>query len=468
MIPAPLSIRTGGRTSSTLRPQWVRRPAASALAASASIAARAASSSGAPRQWNATIAPLSSSRTRRRRRSDGVRLATELVDPAHPVLDPRIEHRLGPAGPQQLGPVRAQVGDRPDRHHRARLRGAPPADAGDDAVAARDLDQQLPRRPPARARRRRARRSARACRRCRAGSRRVGIGAQRGERVGQGARTARRLVCPLRAMIGAMSDPRAATVTRSRASMRWARATAFARSATSSSVTAFGINALVLPPGYETGIALPRAAGGDLLRPPGRGRDSASATDSKHRLGPGGVARVDPGTHRSVRNVGDTDAIVVVAGGKDGYVGRDGQAVGGSGARRSARSADEPAWPGRPEFCCCTVNRAAPATGIRSIGVLARDRRRSRSTGRGGTDRTAADRPARQRRSPRAKHLTAPGSTARRSSATASARPWRPAGARCTRTGSGARAGSPSANIDALEPVDPPAGAPVLGDSPPP
>lgn len=30
----------------------------------------------------------------------------------------------------------------------------------------------------------------------------------------------------------------------------------------------------------------------------------------------------------SLRNVGDGEAIVLVAGGKDGYVGRDGQAVG--------------------------------------------------------------------------------------------------------------------------------------------
>jgi hypothetical protein len=44
------------------------------------------------------------------------------------------------------------------------------------------------------------------------------------------------------------------------------------------------------------------------------------------------VARVDAGTHRGMRNVGDGDAIVVIAGGKDGYVGRDGQGVGGDPA----------------------------------------------------------------------------------------------------------------------------------------
>ena len=95
-------------------------------------------------------------------------------------------------------------------------------------------------------------------------------------------------------------------------------------------VTAFGINALVLPTGYETGVHYhDRQEETYFVH---RGEVELSFGDgSKHRLGPGGVARVDPGTHRSMRNVGDDDAIVVVAGGKGGYVGRDGQAVGGSG-----------------------------------------------------------------------------------------------------------------------------------------
>ena len=139
-MPAPLSILTGGRTSSTLRPQWVRRPAASALAAIESIAARAASSSGAPRQWKATIAPLSSSRTRQPAQVRGVGLARELVDPLGPVQDAGIDHRLGPAGAQHLGAVGAEVRDRADRDHRARLRGAPAADARDHAVPAGDSE----------------------------------------------------------------------------------------------------------------------------------------------------------------------------------------------------------------------------------------------------------------------------------------------------------------------------------------
>ena len=66
-IPAPLSIRTGGRISSTLRPQWVTNPASSAFSATSSMALSEASSSGVPRQCRAAIASLSSRRTRSRR-----------------------------------------------------------------------------------------------------------------------------------------------------------------------------------------------------------------------------------------------------------------------------------------------------------------------------------------------------------------------------------------------------------------
>jgi hypothetical protein len=42
-------------------------------------------------------------------------------------------------------------------------------------------------------------------------------------------------------------------------------------------------------------------------------------------LGPGGVARVGAATHRKVRSAGDEPLVYVIAGGKDGYVGRDGR-----------------------------------------------------------------------------------------------------------------------------------------------
>ena len=93
------------------------------------------------------------------------------------------------------------------------------------------------------------------------------------------------------------------------------------------SVTAFGINALVLPPGYSTGVHYHDEQ--EEIYFVHRGEVEFRFGDgSTHVLGPGGFARVDPATHRGLRNVGTGEAIVVVAGGKDGYVGRDGQAVG--------------------------------------------------------------------------------------------------------------------------------------------
>lgn len=45
---------------------------------------------------------------------------------------------------------------------------------------------------------------------------------------------------------------------------------------------------------------------------------------SVHRLGPGGIARIDAATVRRIRNVGDGDLIYVAVGAKDGYVEHDG------------------------------------------------------------------------------------------------------------------------------------------------
>ncbi|MGH2857474.1 MAG: cupin domain-containing protein [Solirubrobacteraceae bacterium] len=92
-------------------------------------------------------------------------------------------------------------------------------------------------------------------------------------------------------------------------------------------VTAFGINALVLPPGYATGIHYHDEQEETYFVH--RGEVELRFGDgSAHVLGEGGIARVDAATHRGLRNVGESDAVVLVAGGKDGYVGRDGQGVG--------------------------------------------------------------------------------------------------------------------------------------------
>ncbi len=92
-------------------------------------------------------------------------------------------------------------------------------------------------------------------------------------------------------------------------------------------VTAFGINAIVLPAGYDTGVQYHNAQEETYFVHQGQ-VEFRFGDGSNHLLGPGGVVRVDASTHRGMRNAGDGDAIVVVAGGKDGYVGRDGQAVG--------------------------------------------------------------------------------------------------------------------------------------------
>lgn len=92
-------------------------------------------------------------------------------------------------------------------------------------------------------------------------------------------------------------------------------------------VTAFGINAIVLPPGHETGLHYhDRQEETYFVH---RGQVEFRFGDgSRHLLGSGGVARVDAQTHRGMRNAGDEDAVVLIAGGHGGYVGRDGQAVG--------------------------------------------------------------------------------------------------------------------------------------------
>jgi uncharacterized cupin superfamily protein len=99
-------------------------------------------------------------------------------------------------------------------------------------------------------------------------------------------------------------------------------------------VTAFGVNAVVLPPGYvtrrhfhERQEELYLVLGGEIEFEFGDGET--------HTLGPGGLARVAPATVRRLRNTSDSeDATYFCVGGADGYVGRDG-----------VRAEEEPASP---------------------------------------------------------------------------------------------------------------------------
>jgi mannose-6-phosphate isomerase-like protein (cupin superfamily) len=88
-------------------------------------------------------------------------------------------------------------------------------------------------------------------------------------------------------------------------------------------VTAFGINAIVLPAGYATNShSHERQEETYFVH---RGRVEIEFGDgSRHVLGEGGLARVDAQTVRRLRNVGDGEATYICVGGADGYVGRDG------------------------------------------------------------------------------------------------------------------------------------------------
>ena len=89
-------------------------------------------------------------------------------------------------------------------------------------------------------------------------------------------------------------------------------------------VTAFGVNAIVLPPGIETGFHYHDDQ--EELYFVHRGAIEMEFGDgSVERLAEGGLARVDAATVRKIRNVGEVDAVYICAGGKDGYIGRDGR-----------------------------------------------------------------------------------------------------------------------------------------------
>ena len=90
-------------------------------------------------------------------------------------------------------------------------------------------------------------------------------------------------------------------------------------------VTAFGVNAIVLPPAYATGLHFHDEQ--EELYFVHSGRVSIEFGDgTAQELGPGGLAWGDAPTERKLRNLSETEeAIYVIVGGKDGYVGRDGK-----------------------------------------------------------------------------------------------------------------------------------------------
>ena len=90
-------------------------------------------------------------------------------------------------------------------------------------------------------------------------------------------------------------------------------------------VTAFGVNAIVMPPGSE-GIHHFHDTQDELYFVH-QGRARFEVDGEARELGPGGLCHVESTTPRKFANVGDDDLVVVIIGGKGGYVERDGQLV---------------------------------------------------------------------------------------------------------------------------------------------
>lgn len=90
-------------------------------------------------------------------------------------------------------------------------------------------------------------------------------------------------------------------------------------------LTAFGANAIVLPPSYQTGKHFHEEQ--EELYFLHSGRVAIEFGDgSSHELEAGGLAWVDASTVRKLKNLSESEeAVYVVVGGKDGYVGRDGR-----------------------------------------------------------------------------------------------------------------------------------------------
>jgi mannose-6-phosphate isomerase-like protein (cupin superfamily) len=90
-------------------------------------------------------------------------------------------------------------------------------------------------------------------------------------------------------------------------------------------VTAFGVNALVYPPGQEGFLHYHDEQ--DELYFVHSGHGTFEVDGEEFELGPGGLVYVESTTPRKINNRGEDDLVMLVVGGKDGYVGRDGQLV---------------------------------------------------------------------------------------------------------------------------------------------
>jgi mannose-6-phosphate isomerase-like protein (cupin superfamily) len=91
-------------------------------------------------------------------------------------------------------------------------------------------------------------------------------------------------------------------------------------------VTAFGVNGIVMPPGFEGFLHYHDRQ--DELYFVHRGRARVDVGEETREVGEGGLIHVEAAVHRRISNASDSeDLVLLVLGGKDGYVERDGHLV---------------------------------------------------------------------------------------------------------------------------------------------
>ena len=99
-------------------------------------------------------------------------------------------------------------------------------------------------------------------------------------------------------------------------------------------VSAFGVNAIVMPSGFDGFDHWHDSQ--DELYFVHSGTARFEVGGDVREVGPGGLVHVESTTPRKVSNGGDDDLVLLVVGGKDGYVERDGHLVDPADAERRA------------------------------------------------------------------------------------------------------------------------------------
>jgi mannose-6-phosphate isomerase-like protein (cupin superfamily) len=97
-------------------------------------------------------------------------------------------------------------------------------------------------------------------------------------------------------------------------------------------VTAFGVNGIVMPAGFKGFLHYHDTQ--DELYFVHRGTALVEVDGETRELGEGALLHVESTTPRRVSNAGDEDLVLLVVGGKDGYVPHDGHMADADDAER--------------------------------------------------------------------------------------------------------------------------------------